>query len=129
MLNEQFCFFKLPGNRTTVRNRIADGGEHMRILILSAILAVTACTTDAPVKTGKDTYLVQGGVGLVGAPPDMQIKRANEFCAKQGKEAVINELTTWIAGRQFPSAQFTCTNDPTPSTLRPDNGINTIQNH
>jgi hypothetical protein len=101
---------------------------NLRIFVLSFVLIIAACTTDAPVKTGKDTYLVQGGVGLVGAPPDMLIKRANEFCAKQGKETVVNEMVPWIPGRQFPSVQFTCTNKPTPSQLRPDNGVTTIEN-
>ncbi len=96
------------------------------IVLLVAVL-ITACTTDAPVRTGKDTYLVQGGIGLVAPPPDKLIKQADDFCAKQGKMAVVNEITPWIPGRQFPNVQFTCTNHPTPSHLRPDNGVITIQ--
>lgn len=99
----------------------------MRIAILFLVSTVAACTTNAPVKTGKDTYLVQGGVGLVAPPPDRLIKEANDFCDKQGKETVVNAITPWIPGRQFPSVQFTCTNNPTPSTLRPDNGVTTIE--
>lgn len=100
----------------------------MRIIILLLAASLAACTTDAPVKTGRDTYLVQGGIGLTAPPPDRLIKEANDFCAKQGKDTVVNEVTPWIPGRQFPSVQFTCTNNPSPSTLRPDNGVTTIQN-
>ncbi len=67
----------------------------MRALIALVAVEIAACSTPSDiVKTGPTTYRVRTSAGG-GNPGDADIKtrgiaRANEFCAAQGKHAVIN---------------------------------------
>jgi hypothetical protein len=85
-------------------------------------LAIVACSTPSEVvKTGATTYRVRTNAGG-GNPSDAEIKtrgiaRANEFCAAQGKRAVINvgQSSGWhLFSVQTAEVQFSC-DDPLPA--------------
>ena len=91
----------------------------MRALIGSAVVAIAACSAPSEiVKTGPTTYRVRTDAGG-GNPSDAEIKtrgiaRANEFCAAQGKRAVINvgQSSGWhLFSVQTAEVQFFC-DDP-----------------
>ena len=97
-------------------------GNHMRALIALAVVAIAACSAPSEiVKTGPTTYRVRTDAGG-GNPSDAEIKtrgiaRANEFCAAQGKRAVINvgQSSAWhMFSVQTAEVQFFC-DDPLPS--------------
>ena len=97
-------------------------GNHMRALIGLAVVAIAACSAPSEiVKTGPTTYRVRTDAGG-GNPSDAEIKtrgiaRANEFCAAQGKRAVINvgQSSGWhMFSVQTAEVQFFC-DDPLPS--------------
>ena len=101
-------------------------GKHMRALIAWVAVAIAACSAPSEiVKTGPTTYRVRTDAGG-GNPSDAEIKtrgiaRANEFCAAQGKRAVINvgQSSAWhMFSVQTAEVQFVC-DDPLPS--RPAN--------
>jgi hypothetical protein len=99
-----------------------------RVIVIGLIsIVLTGCSTFAPVSTGKNTYLIEGGVGLVGAPMTMMAERANEFCASKGLQMTVLGFSPWVPGRDTPKLQFSCTAEAAPVQLRPDNGITTIQ--
>ena len=95
----------------------------MRALIgLIAFAAIAACSAPSEiVKTGATTYRVRTDAGG-GTPSDAEIKtrgiaRANEFCAAQGKRAVINvgQSSAWhLFSVQTAEVQFFC-DDPLPT--------------
>jgi len=97
-------------------------GNDMRALIGFAVVAIAACSAPSEiVKTGPTTYRVRTDAGG-GNPSDAEIKtrgiaRANEFCAAQGKRAVINvgQSSGWhMFSVQTAEVQFVC-DDPLPS--------------
>ena len=97
-------------------------GKHMRALIGGVVVAIAACSAPSEiVKTGPTTYRVRTDAGG-GTPSDAEIKtrgiaRANEFCAAQGKRAVINvgQSSGWhLFSVQTAEVQFFC-DDPLPS--------------
>jgi len=105
------------GSKPAVTN-----GNHMRALIGLAVFAIAACAAPSEiVKTGPTTYRVRTDAGG-GNPSDAEIKtrgiaRANEFCAAQGKRAVINvgQSTGWhLFSVQTAEVQFFC-DDPLPT--------------
>ena len=94
----------------------------MRPLIGLVAVVLAACSTPSEiVKTGATTYRVRTDAGG-GNPSDAEIKtrgiaRANEFCAAQGKRAVINvgQSSGWhLYSVQTAEVQFFC-DDPLPS--------------
>jgi hypothetical protein len=94
------------------------------IVIALAVLAMLGgCSTFDPVPTGKDTYLIEGGVGLTGATFTVMANRANEFCAKKGLQMTVLEWSPWVPGRETPKLQFSCTTEAAPAQLRLDNGV------
>lgn len=95
--------------------------------ILLVILVLCGCTTLDPVPTGKDTYLIEGGVGLVAPPMTQLVQRANEFCAARGEEMTVLEWSPWVPGRDTPKLQFSCSTKAAPAQLRPDNGVTTVE--
>lgn len=74
----------------------------MKTIVLIAALLAGCVGTSEVVKTGPDTYLVIGhsDSGLhSGQGPIVAAKRANEFCASQGREAkIIDRQTRGIPG-------------------------------
>jgi hypothetical protein len=97
----------------------------MRALIAFGVVAIAACSAPSEiVKTGPTTYRVRTDAGG-GNPSDAEIKtrgiaRANEFCAAQGKRAVINvgQSSGWhMFSVQTAEVQFFC-DDPLPSRPR-----------
>jgi hypothetical protein len=94
----------------------------MRALIGCIAMGLAACSAPSEVvKTGPTTYRVRTDAGG-GTPSDAEIKtrgiaRANEFCASQGKRAVINigQSSGWhLFSVQTAEVQFVC-DDPLPS--------------
>ena len=97
-------------------------GKHMRALIGLFAIAIAACSAPSEiVKTGPNAYRVRTDAGG-GNPNDAEIKtrgiaRANEFCAAQGKRAVINvgQSSAWhLFSVQTAEVQFVC-DDPLPA--------------
>jgi len=86
-------------------------------------LTLGACSTFAPVPTGKNTYLIEGGVGLTGAPFSMMARQANEFCESKGLQMTVTEWSPWVPGSQTPKLQFSCTVEASAVQLRPDLGV------
>ncbi len=92
----------------------------MKFLIALTLLALAACSSAPDVdKTGPGTYRVRPEAGG-GSPTDAEIKargiqRANEFCAADGKRAVITvgQTTRWfVLGLQTAEVQFYCDDRP-----------------
>jgi hypothetical protein len=111
------------GMDITMRSqRCVSDGKNMRALIGLVVVAMAACSAPSEiVKTGATTYRVRTDAGG-GNPSDAEIKtrgiaRANEFCAAQGKRAVINvgQSTAWhLFSVQTAEVQFFC-DDPLPA--------------
>jgi hypothetical protein len=99
--------------------------EMQREYILLAVLALAlpGCTTFDPVPTGKDTYLIEGGVGLTGAPFSMMAQSADAFCVAKGLQMTVLEWSPWVPARDTPKLQFSCTKNNAPAHLRPDLGV------
>jgi hypothetical protein len=62
-----------------------------RIVLGLAVLALVACSSGGPVKTGPDTYYLtkkSAGCGFSGGEGSKAalLREANAFCAKQGKQ-------------------------------------------
>ena len=96
----------------------------MPIFVALALAATLAgCSTFAPVPTGKNTYLIEGGVGLTGATFSLMASHANEFCEKKGLQMTVLEWSDWVPGRETPKLQFSCTTEAAPAQLRPDKGV------
>ena len=92
----------------------------MKPFVALSLLVLAGCSA-APdvVKTGPGTYRVRPDAGG-GSPTDADIKargikRANEFCAADGKRAVITvgQTTGWfVLGLQTAEVQFYCDDRP-----------------
>ena len=95
----------------------------MKKLILFAAITLFGCSTFSPVSTGKDTYLIEGGIGVVGAPFTVMARKANEFCEAKGLKMTVLEWAPWVPGRDTPKLQFSCTAEASQSHLRPDLGV------
>jgi len=85
------------------------------ILITTTALLAGCSTVSEVVPTGKDTYMVgsqaRGGFTGDAEVKALAIKRANEFCAAQGKRAqVTNSSSSGTQGwtPQNSEVQFTC---------------------
>ena len=86
------------------------------LLVAAAAALLAACSTVTDVvPTGKDTYMVgsnaRGGFTSDAEVKALAIKRANEYCAAQGKRAQITSSTSsgvqmWTP--QNSEVQFTC---------------------
>ena len=109
----------LPNGYYDALGAVVTNGNHMRALIGLVVVAIAACAAPSEiVKTGATTYRVRTDAGG-GNPSDAEIKtrgiaRANEFCAAQGKRAVINvgQSSGWhLFSVQTAEVQFFC-DDP-----------------
>jgi hypothetical protein len=94
-----------------------------KAFMISWLAVISGCSTFAPVSIGKDTYLIEGGVGLTPPPFSMMANRAREFCEAKGLQMTIIQSSAWIPGRETPKIQFTCTREAKPVHLRPDMGV------
>ena len=95
----------------------------MKKFIFLGALAMAGCSTFTPVSTGKDTYLIEGGVGLVAATFTVMATKANQFCDAKGLKMTVQQWSPWVPGRDPPRLQFSCAVEASPSHLRPDRGI------
>ena len=90
--------------------------------LTSALLAVTltlgACSTFSPVATGKDSYLIEGGVGLVPPPFSTMANIANGFCEAKKLKMTVLAWSEWVPARAAPKLQFSCTAEASPVLLR-----------
>jgi len=110
----------------------------MKAMWIATILLLSGCKVSSPVtQAGKDTYLVSSHVGAcVSCSAAVQsLKTANQFCAKEGKFAVMQTSTgaTNPFGYNVSNEMlFRCVTADDPAyqhpTLRPDNGVSTIEN-
>jgi hypothetical protein len=95
-----------------------------RIALASTLLlTLGACSTFAPVATGKDSYLIEGGVGLVPPSFTTMANIANEFCEAKRLKMTVLQWSGWVPGRETPKLQFSCTTEASPVHLRPDLGV------
>ena len=86
------------------------------LLVAAAAALLAACSTVTDVvPTGKDTYMVgsnaRGGFTSDAEVKALAIKRANEYCAAQGKRAqVTNSSSSGTQGwtPQNSEVQFSC---------------------
>lgn len=109
----------------------------MRIGIVVLLIILAGCETSSPVMpAGKDTYLVSSHVAAcVSCSAQIQsLKTANAFCAKRGLFAVIrtaNGVTNAFGYNVSNELLFSCVTADDPdyrrATLRPDNGVTTIE--
>jgi hypothetical protein len=94
------------------------------VVALAVLATLGGCSTFDPVPTGKNTYLIEGGVGLTGATFSVMANHADEFCEKKGLQMTVMEWSPWVPGRETPKLQFSCTTEAAPAQLRPDRGVN-----
>ena len=87
------------------------------------VLTLGACSTFTPVATGKDSYLIEGGVGLVPPSFTTMANLANEFCEAKRLKMTVLQWSGWVPGRETPKLQFSCTTEASPVHLRPDLGV------
>ena len=87
----------------------------MRNLILGLAALAGCSTVSEVVPTGKDTYMVgsnaHGGFTSDAEVAGLAIKRANEFCASQGRIAQVTDTRssgTQMWTPQNAQVQFTC---------------------
>lgn len=102
------------------------------------VLGLAGCQVSSPITpAGKDTYMVSSHVGAcVSCSAQVKSMRtANEFCGKQGKFAIIRNTNGYTNPFGYNTANdmmFSCVSADDPeykrSTLRPDNGVTTIEN-
>ncbi len=99
----------------------------MRYACLAALFVLAGCVTSGIVQTGPDSYMAKGhstlftlDAGGVGAIQNA-IQDANEFCAKQGKGAVITstQATPMGAGGNA-MVNFVCLDKNDPAYQRPN---------
>jgi predicted RNA-binding Zn-ribbon protein involved in translation (DUF1610 family) len=110
----------------------------MKAIVCAAALLLAGCKISSPVTpAGKDSYMVSSHVGAcVSCSAAIQsLKTANAFCAKQGKVALMrtsNGATNPFGYNVSNEMVFSCVLETDPEyqrpTLRPDNGVSTIQN-
>ena len=112
----------------------------MRVIILViAIVGLTACADTGPMKIGKDTYSISVRVPLSGpaGAKGEALKEAGVYCTKQNKSVLLqSENSNECAlhgGCGEAEITFLCLdeNDPryTAAKMRKDNGVNTIEVH
>ena len=99
----------------------------MRTYILIALILVVAGCASKPEPYGKDSYIVSSTdcLGCM-SPAQLQVnaaKRANDFCAKQGKVMVVRnasrEGTQLLTGTSS-GLIFSCVNEDDPEYTRPN---------
>jgi hypothetical protein len=105
------------------------------LLVLGTLLAGCEISTHV-VQAGRDTYMVSSHVGACVrcSARIKSLETANKYCAKQGKLAIVR--TTSGATNPFGydngnDMTFSCLSPDDPEytrpTLRPDNGVTTIE--
>jgi hypothetical protein len=110
------------------------GATIARHSLLIALVALCGCTTvSQPVRTGKNTYLLDtkkcdGIFFYAGSCATAGISAANNFCEKKGMVATVAETTQDALGHGT-AIQFYCTdeNHQGDSVLRPDRGVSTVE--
>lgn len=110
----------------------------MKKIVCAAALLTAGCQVSSPITpAGKDTYMISSHVAMCGtcSAAIQSLKTANTFCAKDGKFAVVqmsNGATNGFGYNVSNETLFRCvtTDDPAYQrpTLRPDNGVTTIEN-
>ena len=111
-----------------------SGATIARHSLLIALLALCGCTTvSQPVRTGKNTYLLDtkkcDGIFFYGGScATAGISAANNFCEKKGLVATVAETNPDALGHGT-TFQFYCTdeNHQSDSVLRPDRGVSTVE--
>ena len=111
-----------------------SGATIARHSLLIALLALCGCTTvSQPVRTGKNTYLLDtkkcDGIFFYGGScATAGISAANDFCEKKGLVATVAETNPDALGHGT-KFQFYCTdeNHQGDSVLRPDRGVSTVE--
>lgn len=105
--------------------------------IAAGALTMVGCASTPPTLIGADTYYASktNSAGAFGDPSAVAGKLmadGNVFCAAQGREF---QLVTQTINPARPAASlggasitFKCTKNADPVTMRPDNGVTTIEN-
>lgn len=108
----------------------------MRFAVFAAIALVTGCASTPPTLIGADTYFASktntgGAFGNPDAVAGKLMADGNVFCTAKGREF---ELVTQTVSPARPAASlggasitFKCVDHAGSVTLRPDNGVTTIE--
>lgn len=110
----------------------------MKFAAIASFLLLCGCEVSSPITpAGRDTYMISSHVAMCGncSAAVQSLKTANTFCAKEGKFAVIqmtNGATNGFGYNVSNEMLFRCVTADDPAyqhpTLRPDNGVSTIEN-
>jgi hypothetical protein len=106
------------------------------VIATVAVGALVGCSSTPPTRIGADTYFASrtntgGAFGNPAAVAGKLMAEGNVFCADLGREF---ELVTQTISPPRPAASlggasitFRCVDHAGPVTLRPDNGVSTIE--
>jgi len=105
-------------------------------LVISASLLISCQVSTPVVQIGKDTYMTSSKIGAcVNCSAAVKsLEAANEYCAKMGKHVSIrttDSITNAFGYDVSNRLTFSCLDEKDSDygrpTLRPDNGVNTIE--
>jgi hypothetical protein len=109
----------------------------MRIAIFAAMaVLLTGCVTGAVTSVGKDTYTMSASrCGICEPVQGYVTSKAGAYCNSIGKNLVVrgvtgNNVQPWAPGSATITFSCLSSDDPDymrPATLRPDNGVTTIE--